>query len=81
MRRKSTSRLRISAATLAVLGTAFSCSYGDDDRDDDEKKPKDERKIESTLPASLAAGAWRLDIGEAPPPPAGHGPAANQSPT
>jgi hypothetical protein len=50
MRVQSRRRFSISAATLLVLSTAFSCSYGDDD---DDKKHKREKKVEAILPQRL----------------------------
>jgi hypothetical protein len=44
MRVRSGRRLSISAATLLVLSTAFSCNYGDDD---DDKKHKREKRVEA----------------------------------
>jgi hypothetical protein len=49
---------------MVLLSTSFSCSYGDDNRDDDKRK-KDEKKIESTMRTMLASVPRHSRIGNA----------------
>ena len=60
MRSRPRKSLAISATMLSILLSGFSCSYGDDDRDE---KDRHHRKVEAPAPAALIVGDNRIELG------------------